>query len=445
MKLRLYQSNKIRDLEEQWRAYLLADVGAGKTVIALTAALHLINKARPFLVIAPQLVAETVWHTEAAKWPHLSKLKIVVLAGRSPKRRLEMLTLDADIYVINYELMPWLAKNVNLCEFFHGVILDEISRLKTPNKLRWRTVLKLADSASVVWGLTGTPISTSLLNLFGQFRMIDHGKALGRYITHYKMDYFYQCDRQGFVWAIRHGAEKRIYERIKPLVVRVSKAEQARAEPVYINIIDVHLCAEARKQYQQLHRDFVLSLEEDTVIVAENAAVLTGKLTQFTGGGLYDENHEYKVLSKAKYNALDELLLSLEGQPVLLVYAYQGEAKKIRTRYPSARWLGHETDTKAQLIDQWNKHEIDDMILLIHPSSAGHGVNLQFGGHHLVFFGGTWSQEMYRQVVGRLVRPGQTRPVIVHHLICTHTVDTIQYAVMRGRMKDQENLVNALT
>lgn len=444
MKLREYQTNRINDLTDLWRAYLLADVGAGKTVIALTAALQLLDRVRPFLVIAPKLVAETVWHSEIAKWDHLTPLTAVVLTG-TPKQRRKKLSVNADIYIVNYELMPWLAENVNLCEFFDGLILDEISRLKTPNKKRWRTVLKLADKASVVWGLTGTPISTSLLNLFGQFRMIDKGKALGRFITHYKMDYFYQVDRHGFVWAIRHGSEERIYERIRPLVLRVTQQEQVRSSKTYTNMIEVPLPNTARRKYDQLHREFLLALKEDTIIVAENAAVLTGKLSQFTGGGLYTTEHEYQRVCDAKYNALDELLISLAGQPVLLVYAYQGEARIIRESYPSARWLGHEACSPQDLIEIWNNRDVDEMILLVHPSAAGHGVNLQQGGHHICWFGGSWSQEMYRQTNGRLARYGQTDPVTIHHLICPHTIDSIQYAVMRGRMKDQENLVNALS
>jgi SNF2 family DNA or RNA helicase len=444
VKLRQYQRDKIAILIGKGRAYLLADVGAGKTVIALTAALELLPKVRPFLIIAPKLVAQTVWHAELNKWTHLHKLSLITVVG-PPKVRLRLLSACADIVVINYELVPWYIDNVNKGKYPRGLILDEISRLKTPNKARWRAVKTLADSAEVVWGLTGTPISTSLLDLFGQFRMIDGGQALGRFITHYKQQYFYPIDRMGYQLAVRPGAAQQIYDRIKPLVVRVTSAEQLKAAPHYTNVINVPMGETARDKYVQLHKEFMLELDEGTVIVAETAAVRTGKLSQLTGGGLYDEHDNYQLISEHKYNALDELLLSLGGQPALLVYNYTGEAKIIRKRYSQARWLGREPCANATLIEMWNERSLPNMILLIHVASAGHGLNLQFGGHHLIFFGGTWSQEMYRQTRGRLIRFGQQSPVTVHHLICPRTVDSVQYAVMRGRLTSQDNLVAALS
>jgi len=444
VKLREYQAESAAKLIELGRAYLLADVGSGKTLIALEAALRIIGEARPILILAPKLVALTGWHSELAKWPHLRQLNLVIVSGTPAERRLKLEPPKADIYVINYELMPWLSENVNLCKFFNALICDEISRLKTPNKPRWRAVKELADCVDYVWGLTGTPISTSYMDLFGQFRIIDKGTALGLFISHYRANYFYPTDPHGWRWNLKMGAADQIIDRINPTVIRVSSKDQLKVAKSFTNLIPVDMPDKVYEQYRKLVTDFITTLPSKSIVIAENAAVLTGKLSQFTGGGLYDLDDEYHLISGHKYNALAEVLESLEGQPALIVYNHKGEAKTICKRFPDTFWLGREACSPKTLIDMWNEQQVKGMRLLIHPASAGHGLNLQRGGHHIIWFGGTWSQEMYRQTNGRLLRFGQRHPVHIHHLICNNSIDALQYQVMQGRMKAHDNLLDAL-
>jgi len=445
VKLREYQADCICRLIELGRAYLLADMGAGKTVIALTAASRVIDEARPFLVIAPKLVALTGWHSEVARWPHLHHLSLTIISG-TPKQRLEKLRPPYDdIYVINYELVPWLAENVNICKLFKGLICDEISRLKSPNKARWRGVKRLADSTRFVWGLTGTPLSTSYMDLFGQFRIVDKGHSLGAFITHYRIKYFYPRDVHGWRWDLKMGAADQIIKAIDPIVVRVTGKDQLKESRIYTNAINVDLDQGSETKYRQLVKEFITTLPSDTVVVAENAATLTGKLSQFTGGGMYNEDKTYEVIHEHKYNALDEVLEELTGQPAIIIYAYKGEAETIRERTPDCFWLGREGCPPENLIEMWNKGQVKGMRMLLHPASAGHGLNLQRGGHHIIWYGGTWSQEMYRQTNARLARFGQRHPVTVHHLICPRTIDAIQYRMLQGRMEAHDNLLTALT
>lgn len=439
MKLRGYQSNAAVELHVRKRVYLLSEPGSGKTAIA-TAAIKLSKPfLGPFLVIAPKLVAKTVWPQEIKKWMG-EELKVVLIEG-TPEQRKALLKQPAHVYVINYELMPWLAKLPNV--HMIGLILDEISRVKTPNKARFKAILPFAEKATFVWGLTGTPLSTSLLDLFGQYRMIDGGVALGKYITHYKQQYFYSTDPDGWRWEPRVGAEKEIYERIKPVTLHIKDHDMLDIAKVFYNRIDIELGASEQEKYKELVEEFVLDLPNGQLVTAENAAVLTGKLSQYTGGGLYEINGNYYRISDTKFEALDELLTTLEGHPTLIVYAYRGEAKSIRDNVKNTYWLGNASLPDEKLIEMWNNKDIP--YLLIHPSSAGHGLNLQAGGHHIIWYGGTWSQEMYRQTNARIARSGQEHPVYVHHLLVKDTIDVLQYNVMQDRIQMQEALIEGIT
>lgn len=441
VQLRKYQIEKAALLISRKRVYLVSDMGSGKTAIAISAMQQVAWSAKPFLVLAPKLVASQVWLAETKLWGR-SHFQLVPLLG-PPQSRLDALKEPADAYVINYELAPWLAEQISIKGRFNGLILDEISRFKKPNKKRWKAILPLADTAEYVWGLTGTPLSTGLLDLFGQFRMIDKGASLGKYITHYKQEYFTATDPNGWTWKPQRGAEQLIYDRIRDSTLHITRYDQLEVAKTFTNEIKIQLEDKARKQYKELYNEFLLTIENEEVITAENAAIRTNKLSQFTGGGLYNEHLLYKLIHTAKIDALEEVLDNLEGRPALIVYNYRGEANAIIKRRPEGYWLGGNLNmSDAMLLDRWCEGKLP--YLLIHTANAGHGLNLQSGGHHIVWFAGTWSQESYRQTNARLARSGQQYPVYIHHLLVQNSIDTIQYKVMLGRMQQQDNLIEEM-
>ncbi len=444
MKLRKYQINASAALIEKKRVYLLSDMGSGKTAAAWYALVQRATPERPFLIIAPKLVALTVWQQEFDKWARAwvdERFVVLPLLG-TPRQRLANLKTPASVYLINYELTPWLARCWK--RRFDGLVLDEISRLKTPNKARFRAVLPMADSANFVWALTGTPLSTSYLDLFGQFRMIDRGKALTRFITHYKQLYFYAVDPNGWKWQIRHGGAQAIEERIAPLVHHITPGDQLKVAPTFTNEHWLDLDRDSKVLYKEYVKEFMLNLPKGQVIIAENAAVLTGKLSQFTGGGAYDANTEYQVLHDIKYNALDELLEDLGGQPTLIVYAFRGEAETIMSRHKGGAWLsGGSNASNMRLIERWNLGQL--RFLLIHPSSCAHGLNLQSGGHHIVWFGLNASLELYQQLNARLPRPGQkAEHVFIHHILTRATFDAKLIDILADRDATQDRITDAV-
>lgn len=431
--LRQYQTDAAIELIKRKRLYLLSDMGSGKTAIVLTALSTLVPQSGKWLIVAPKLVAMSVWAQELEKWA--LPIKLVPLLG-SPAKRKNALKSEGDVFLINYELLPWLANTLDLAKNFNGLILDEISRMKRPNKVRWRSVLSLAESAKYVWGLTGTPISTSLLDLFGQYRLLSKD-ALGPFMTHYRQEYFYCKDPNCYTWLPHATSEAAILERIAPFTHQVSTESQLAAAETFTNVNVLTLDSEQFEAYKEIETEFVVDLPDGKVLTIDNAGVMTGKLMQFIGGALYDEDGKsYHSVHPVKYNALDELLENLLGQPVLVVFHFQFEAKEIMKRHPEAVWL--KSKNAQQHIDAWNRGEIS--IMLIHPSSAGHGLNLQEGGHHLIWYSGTWSQELYRQTNARLARSGQKHPVYIHHLRINRTIDMLQHRVVIERMSLQEEI-----
>lgn len=441
-----YQRYAIERVLQQDAIGLFLDLGLGKTVITLTAAVELMHDrfdvART-LVIAPLRVAQSTWATEAKKWAHTRHLRVTKILGTVAQRR-AALQQRADIWVINRENVPWLVNECGKRWPFDMVVIDELSSFKSSTAQRFRALRKVRPMIKRIVGLTGTPSPNGLPDLWAQVYLLDQGERLGKTLTEFRRQYL---EPAGYVhnaagsrvvskWQPRPGAEREIYRRLSDLTVSM-QAEDWLTMPERVNrIVKVPLAAEAMAQYKRLERDYILSLPESE-IVAGSAAVLSNKLLQMANGAIYDEHREPQHIHDAKLDALEDIIEAAVGNPVLVFYAYKHDLGRLQERFPQARAL-----TGPEDIEAWNRREIP--ILLAHPASAGHGLNLQHGGNTIVWFGLTWSLELYQQANGRLHRQGQTERVIVHHLVAEGTVDEDVMQVLAGKEATQDELLTAL-
>ena len=429
-------------------AALWLDPGYGKTAIVLHAfkALKDAGLVETMVVCAPLRVAQTVWEQEIHEWSSLNGLTACVLHGPKKEKRLER--RDVDIWVLNYEGIPWFMKMVKAGKVkpIDVVCLDEVRRMKNSQGKRFKAARPLTALAKYKWGLTGTPASNGLMDLFGQFLILDEGAALGRYITKYRMNYFEQ-GFDGFTWIPRPGAQEVIEDRIKHYVYR---ADGFLDLPEFVNDVRrVVLPDKARKKYVELRKNLIAEFEErGEKITAANAAVLYGKLKQMAGGSVYDENGEVIKLHEAKKEALEELLEELGDEQILIAYEYNHELAQLRELLgDDLPYLGSGVNEKTALshVDRWNAGEIK--ILAAHPASAGHGLNLQKGGaHHILWWGPTVDLDHYIQFNRRLLRQGnKASHVVVHTFVAAGTVD--ESVIVSRTEKDglQSGLLGALT
>ncbi|OLS02581.1 SNF2-related protein [Tissierella creatinophila] len=433
-----YKPHKYQEYAKDWiiekeKSGLLLDMGLGKSVITLTAIDDLMFdyfEIEKVLIIAPLRVAESTWDAEIEKWDHLKDLKISKVLGPE-KKRIEALEVKADIYIINRENVKWLVDLLVKDWPFDMVVIDELSSFKSHKAGRFKALKKIRPCMKRVVGLTGTPAPNGLLDLWAQIYLLDGGERLGRTITSYRDRYFNPDKRNQhiiFSYKVKENAEEEIYEKLEDICVSM-KAEDYLHMPYRINNkIAVTLPKKIKEKYKQLEKDLLLPLE-DSDIVANNAAALTNKLLQFSNGAIYDENGDVEEVHDEKLKALDELIEAANGKPVLVFYSYKHDKDRIIKHLKNVRVLESKED-----IDAWNKGEIP--IMLTHPASAGHGLNLQAGGSIIVWFGLTWSLELYQQANARLHRQGQKENVIVHHIIAKGTVDE---DVMRALDKKQIN------
>lgn len=441
-----YQRYAIERVLEQEAIGLFLDLGLGKTVITLTAVVELMHDrfdvART-LVIAPLRVAQSTWSAEAAKWEHTRHLRVAKILGTAPQRR-AALKQEADIWIINRENVPWLVREIGKDWPFDMVVIDELSSFKSPSAQRFRAIRKVRPMIERIVGLTGTPSPNGIPDLWAQIYLLDRGERLGATLGEFRRTYL---EPAGYVhnaagtrvvsnWAPRPGAEREIYRRLSDLVVGM-RAEDWLHLPERVNrVVNVPLSDVARAQYRRLERDFILSLP-DSEVVAGSAAVLSNKLLQMANGAVYDERGRAQHIHDAKLDALEDIVESAVGNPVLVFYAYKHDLSRLLDRFPQARAL-----TGLDDIEAWNRREVP--ILLAHPASAGHGLNLQAGGNTIVWFGLTWSLELYQQANGRLHRQGQMERVIVHHLVAEGTVDEDVMQVLAAKEATQEALLSAL-
>lgn len=436
-----YQAFCIDYLLTHPAAGLFLKPGMGKTSTSLTAAERLLYDSfavSKVLVIAPLRVAEDTWSRESEKWDHLRHLRISKVLG-SAKERVAALTVDADVYCINRENVPWLVKHYGINWPFEAVIVDESSSFRNPSAQRFKALRKVRPLIKYIWELTGTPRPRSLMDLWAQIYLLDRGERLGKTLTEFKNRYFTPGRRNGYViyeWIPRPGAEEEIYRLISDICVSMEAKDHLDLPELVTTSRVVPLSQEAREQYEQMEREAVLELPED-VIDAGSAAAVNGKLLQIAGGAVYDEDHNVHELHSAKLDVLEDIMEEANGEPVLVAYWYKHERDRIMARFPQAVQL-KDSDTIAA----WNRGEIP--MLLVHPAGAGHGLNLQDGGHIVVWFGPTYDGELNEQLIDRLYRQGQKETTSVIYLVAEGTVDLDAMASLEAKANGQEAMMKAI-
>lgn len=434
-----YQDRAVDFILERQRVMLFLEMGLGKTVSTLTAISDLLDQfaVHKVLVIAPLRVANSVWKQEATKWSHLKHLEIAVCAGTA-RQRLSALQVDADVYVINRENVVWLQEHFKKKWPFDCVIIDESSSFKSPSSQRFKALKKVIPDTEYMVLLTGTPSPNGLLDLWSQVYLADFGMSLGRTMTAYKSRFF-ESDYMGYKFNPRAGSADKIHELIRPFTLSM-RSEDYLDLPDRIDLEElIDLPAKVLREYQDFERDLFIELEEGEEIEAMSAAVLANKLLQYANGALYTDEHQSWVkIHDAKIDALKELADQNEGENILVAYNYKSDLERLKKAFPDAVQLGKDAD----IIDRWNDGEIS--MLLAHPQSAGHGLNLQRGGRMAVWFGLNWSLENYQQFNARLHRQGQERPVRIVHLVVNGTIDERVMSVLTDKAATQDSLLNAL-
>ena len=434
-----YQQYAIDFIESHPTAAVLLDMGLGKTVITLTALNDLLFdrfEISRVLVIAPLRVARNTWPQEIGKWEHLKHLRYSVAVG-TEKERWEALRKSASLYIINRENVPWLVEKTDFT--YDAIVIDELSSFKNWGSKRFKALMKIRPLAKRVIGLTGTPSGNGLMDLFAEFKVLDMGERLGWFITKYRQDYFVPDKRNGqvvFSYVPLPGAEERIYEKIADITISMKAADHLRMPALIESEYSVRMNEEEKKMYADMCEQLVLQLKGDEVTAA-NAGVLSGKLAQMANGAVYTDDGITLHIHDRKLDALEDIVESMNGKPLLVAYWFRHDAERIEKRVPCVRL---DTD---EAIARWNHGEIS--VALIHPASAGHGLNLQSGGSTLVWFGITWSLELYQQTVARLYRQGQNaKTVVVQHIIAEGTIDERILRALKRKDKTQAALIKAV-
>ena len=437
-----YQEYAENFIIENLGAGLLLDMGMGKTGISLTAVEKLIRdyfELTRILVIAPLKPAKETWPAELAKWDHLEGLRYSLVLG-SEKERIAALNTDAEIYIINRDNVVWLVNHYKKRWPFECVIIDELSSFKSSNSQRFRALKKVRPMIKRVVGLTGTPSPNGLLDLWSQVYLLDQGASLGKTITGYRDMYFLPDKRNAttiFSWKLKGGSEEKIYKALESCCISMDSAEHLDLpDRMFINH-EVDLPEDVAEQYVQLEKEMLLPFA-DGDIDAGSAGILTNKLLQLCGGAVYDENKTVKYFHDEKLVKLEQLIEEANGQPVLVFYAYKHERDRILGMFPQA--VEAATDN---VVEKWDAGEIP--ILLAHPASAGHGLNLQHGGRIAIWFNWTHNLEWYLQANKRLHRPGQKHTVLIHHIGIRGGLDmqVLNY-VLSAKEQTQNNLIAAL-
>ena len=435
-----YQQYATEYIKSHPVAAVLLDMGLGKTAISLTALLDLLFdsfEAHRILVIAPLRVARDTWPAEIEKWDHLSMLTYSVAVG-SEKDRKTALMRDADIYIINRENVQWLVEQSGIPFTFDTVIVDELSSFKNHQSKRFKALMKVRPRFKRIVGLTGTPSANGLMDLWAEFKVLDMGQRLGRFIGMYRNNYFRPDKRNGqiiYSYKLLPGADKAIYKQISDITISMKATDHLKMPELVMNTHTVELSDDEREHYDELKQTLVLQLPEKEITVA-NAAALTGKLLQMANGAIYDDDGDHIHIHDRKLDALEDLIEGANGKPVLVAYWFKHDLERIKSRF-KVREIKSSSD-----IREWNAGKIP--VAVIHPASAGHGLNLQTGGSTLIWFGLTWSLELYQQTNARLWRQGQQDTVVIHHIITDDTVDGRVLKALQSKEKIQDSLIAAV-
>ena len=422
-------------------AAVLLEMGLGKSVITLTAIRDLCLdsfEVHRVLVIAPLRVARDTWPAEIQKWDHLKDLTYSVAVG-TPQERLAALLKPVFLHIINRENVQWLIEESGLQWHYDMVVIDELSSFKSHQAKRFRSLLKMRPQVRRFVGLTGTPAGNGLMDLWAEFRLLDMGKRLGRYITHFRDDFFTPDRRNGmqvFSYKPKPGAEEEIYRRIGDITISMKSTDYLQMPECVMNTVPVTLSDAEYDDYEAMTKKLVLELH-GVEIDAANAAALSGKLCQLANGAIYTEDKHILHFHDRKLDALEDLIEGANGKPVLVAYWFQHDLARIRKRF-KVRELKSSKD-----ITEWNAGKIP--VAVIHPASAGHGLNLQAGGSTMVWFGLTWSLELYQQTNARLWRQGQQADtVVIHHIVTRGTIDEAIMKALSEKDKSQAALIDAV-
>ena len=435
-----YQEYAIKYIEAHPISALLIDMGLGKTSITLTAIRNLLFdsfEVCKVLVIAPLRVAKNTWTDEIKKWEHLSTLTYSLIIGNE-NERLSALNKKADIYIINRETVDWLVNKSGNKYDFDMVVIDELSSFKNHQSKRFKSLMKVRPLVKRIVGLTGTPSSNGLMDLFAEFKVLDMGKRLGYFIGQYRNTYFKPDKMNGpIVYSYKPlpNAENAIYEKISDITVSMKANEYLKMPELLTSNYVVELSNSEKKQYDEMKKSLVLEIT-DGEITASNAASLSNKLCQLSNGAIYDDEQNIVEIHDRKLEALEDIIESMNGKPLLVAYWYRHDLERIKSRF-SVREIKTSED-----ISDWNDGKIP--VALIHPASAGHGLNLQNGGSTLVWFGLTWSLELYQQTNARLYRQGQKNTVVIQHIITKGTIDEQILKALQKKNKTQADLIDAV-
>lgn len=458
-----YQKRAVKFLLEHAAAALLLDPGLGKTSISLAAFSFLQKRkvASKALVIAPLRACYQVWPKEADDWSDFNHLKVVVLHGPHKEERLQE---EADVYVINPEGLEWLVFGGKGGKFnskrwkalgFDTLIIDELTKFKTPSGVRFKALKLVLDYFARRWGLTGTPAANGLIDLFGQCFVLDGGRSLGQYISHYRMNYFYNPDGNGWKWVLRPGAKEQIYERLKPLALRMS-AEDYLTLPEIVDVyVSLELPPSARRIYDALEDDLLAKIE-DKVVVAANAAAAGGKLWQVCNGGLYVDDDVMSLLKgqkrgeitvhSAKIDYLEELVTELQGTPVLVAYQFEHDLHRLQERFGKdlPRIGGGNMKRDDDVVKAWNRNELP--MVAAQQDAIAHALNMQEGNAtHLFHYANTWNLETWDQIIRRIRRQGNTAKKVFRYVpIMKGTTDEDRRWSVAGKHKGQQALFDAL-
>lgn len=441
-----YQKYAIEFIKEHPIAAILLDMGMGKTSIVLSALNDLMYDSfeiSKVLIIAPLRVARNTWSDEILKWDYLKNLRYSIVVGTAAERK-KALAADADIFIINRENVPWLIDESGYPFDYDMVIVDELSSFKNWQAKRFKALMKVRPKVKRIVGLTGTPSSSDLMDLFAEFKILDMGERLGRFISQYRLDYFKPDRMNGpivYTYKLLPGAEDRIYNKISDITISMRGTDYLDMPELISTEYKVYLDEQEQEKYDALKDELVLQLPGGE-ITAANAASLSGKLSQLANGAIYDDDGSVNIFHDKKLDALEDLIESANGKPVMVAYWFKHDLARITERLTRLGVNFQKIDSDAS-IRAWNAGELP--VGLIHPASAGHGLNLMSGGNVMIWFGLTWSLELYQQTIARLWRQGQTeKTVSIIHIVTDGTVDQRILKALEVKDSTQAALIDAV-
>lgn len=441
-----YQKYAIQFIKKNPISALLLDMGLGKTIITLTAIYDLMFdsfEVQKVLIIAPLRVARDTWSAEIEKWEHLKNMTYSVAVG-TVEERISALKQKADIYIINRENIQWLVEESGIPFDFQMIVIDELSSFKNHQTKRFKALMKVRPRAKRIVGLTGTPSSNGLMDLYAEFRLLDMGERLGRFIGQFRNTYFQPDKRNGMIvysYKPLPYAEDAIYEKISDITISMRATDHLNMPELIMSEYCIEMSAEEKGKYMELKKELILELP-DSEITAANAASLSNKLSQMANGAIYDDDKNIIPIHDRKLDALEDMIEAANGKPILVAYWFKHDLERIRELLQKLH-IPFSTMNKSDSIRKWNNRELP--VALIHPASAGHGLNLQSGGSCLVWFGLTWSLELYQQTNARLWRQGQeSATVVIQHIITKGTVDERIMKALQDKDETQTALMEAV-